>query len=1192
MARYIYFYALLLGVFSFFAFSMPTNKNKINTSLNPIITGNVFIDFNNNGIFDVGQDYPFVGFGVAAYPDCNIQNTPIIVYTDAQGGYIFSNLPIPPSQYLIKLQDDDSSSCFGDPATCVVIDPDPGMIPPINFICDTEPCSPHIQSNHDGCNFGVRLCDITSWGDFPCAGTSGFVFNPSPSCFGSYTNVSHFNFYGMEGNYNIDFQFYGCHIGSGLQYGIYEGCGSTKIDILCEEGPINNDVSISSDLLEPCKKYTFWISGYEGAVCSYYLSVSGNATPCLAPQIIDLGMEQSCEVYCPKNTYIELTVLEGDIYKIESSLFEWRISGPDGSITRQTQGGSGTNITYNFEAAGSYEICVASISCGQANEPFCKSFVISELPSESINYNICTNSFPYFTALDEKGEPIYDKYGKPFTWSGGPITYEMFLKEPNYISQYASDCGCNYRQEIRLNLIELGLKCVNRDSVSGIYNENCICVVPNENFKIIPAFCQPLDSLSKDGTLRFYILGGTAPYNYKISNAKNEWNGVSSFEDKWIELDSVGIGTYYISVVDSLGEYSIAPLTIGVSSDHLQWGDIDVVDLSTSPSTFQINIKDVLGGVLPYKYSLVDTLPTPSLVQYQYSNVFSPIGEGEYIAIVKDTFGCEIYKNVTTRDVKNQIWGYVFLDFNGNGMFDTGETTFTDIEIGAFAECDTAINPTSVVRTDLNGKFVFNNLPTNANCYSFKVLTRLDDFTCITLIDKNTIIDHTVNFVDSIFIGCIISDCSPHSASLDDFEDIENAQPLCNLQLLEQTECARLPHKSPSWTASSTCPVKMTNTSFFVFNSGIGLYDINLEVLDCAGYGLDFGIEKITDTGRLSILCNENVKNGTINISSEHLEPCQNYILWLNGHQGSVCSFNISISESYRPCAPSELIGIALNTECLYVDSSAMWTAKAVQNLQQPIIDKNFVSYQWLISNESTTIMISEVGLDTLDLSDFASELGRYSICVKSSTQCFVSEEKCLELKIEPQQVLEKSINICSTHFPWSNLTDENGNIVKDDNGNPWAWSGGEISLDLINDTLTVFESIYEDNEGCEYKQLIKIKVLIPETPCDDGNNDTVNDILDENCICSGTSNTVNLYTAFNLQFVPNPTRGNLNIKGTELNKLTFTLYNVLGIKIKNFGDNCSENLCTLDMSDLINGVYWIEFSDGKTTDLQKIVKL
>jgi hypothetical protein len=261
-------------------------------------------------------------------------------------------------------------------------------------------------------------------------------------------------------------------------------------------------------------------------------------------------------------------------------------------------------------------------------------------------------------------------------------------------------------------------------------------------------------------------------------------------------------------------------------------------------------------------------------------------------------------------------------------------------------------------------------------------------------------------------------------------------------------------------------------------------------------------------------------------------------------------------------------------------------------NSTGPEVDLKNVTFEWLLQKSSTTIMISKVGLDSLDLKNHIEDAGTYRLCLTTKTLCYSSQQKCIDFTIEPQEVLSKNFELCRTSLVWNGSFDEDGNLFTDSYGNPWLWDGGEISVQQVLDSSGIFESNYIDYKGCMYKQRLIIDLLTPGDPCNDGDIQTQNDILDENCQCFGTTSTHDFFAEYDIQILPNPTRDILNITGKSLSNMNISIKNTIGLPVLKNLKTCSESLCELDVSTIPPGIYWLEINDGKNVRYYKIIRL
>lgn len=117
----------------------------------------------------------------------------------------------------------------------------------------------------------------------------------------------------------------------------------------------------------------------------------------------------------------------------------------------------------------------------------------------------------------------------------------------------------------------------------------------------------------------------------------------------------------------------------------------------------------------------------------------------------------------------------------------------------------------------------------------------------------------------------------------------------------------------------------------------------------------------------------------------------------------------------------------------------------------------------------------------------------------------------------------------------------------------------------------------------------------LPGTPCDDGDEQTINDTWGENCVCAGELNTgIHGNTADGAIAVwPNPTTGPVYIRGTEAGaalkvRVSDALGRVVVSPLTRVGTTTG---WMLDLSDAPSGLYLIESESKGTRRVERVVK-
>jgi gliding motility-associated-like protein len=193
-----------------------------------------------------------------------------------------------------------------------------------------------------------------------------------------------------------------------------------------------------------------------------------------------------------------------------------------------------------------------------------------------------------------------------YFWSNGSITQDLInIPSGTYNVIYADINGCI-------------------DSTSIILSEP---LVLNNNISQQNVLCYA----GSNGSIDINIAGGTLPYSYL-------WSTGSTQED----IDSLTIGTYYVTITDAQGCTRIDTLDVTQPDSLFLTIESPVLANGHNISFFQgadgsINLT-VNGGVLPYTYTWATGQNTEDL---EY------LPAGQYSVVVTDEHGCAISGSIT-----------------------------------------------------------------------------------------------------------------------------------------------------------------------------------------------------------------------------------------------------------------------------------------------------------------------------------------------------------------------------------------------------------------------------------------------------------------------------------------------------------------------------------------------------------------
>ncbi len=153
-----------------------------------------------------------------------------------------------------------------------------------------------------------------------------------------------------------------------------------------------------------------------------------------------------------------------------------------------------------------------------------------------------------------------------------------------------------------------------------------------------------------------------------------------------------------------------------------------------------------------------------------------------------------------------------------------------------------------------------------------------------------------------IFLGNYVytwSQCTPPSA-----DKIEDAYVLCSLEELNGYSCSNSHYTNP-FGCSPLCPQggTSTNTQWWAFTSFNTQATFTVTFSNCSvnGAGIQMGLWGDNQCNDI-IACNENCSSqGQVSISAM-LQKCKVYYFYINGCNGAICDYTISIMTSPREC--------------------------------------------------------------------------------------------------------------------------------------------------------------------------------------------------------------------------------------------------------------------------------------------------
>lgn len=207
------------------------------------------------------------------------------------------------------------------------------------------------------------------------------------------------------------------------------------------------------------------------------------------------------------------------------------------------------------------------------------------------------------------------------------------------------------------------------------------------------------------------------------------------------------------------------------------------------------------------------------------------------------------------------------------------------------------------------------------------IFTDNDDNGDVTLFYINSeVLDLTYSgsqedtITNTTFDFCLNADCgTPNPIAV--HSELEIMDTICDIEILS-IFCSRM-GRELSMPSRKLCDGQLNsyNMDLFRFTAGTGDYKIDINLFGCVG-GLSGAQVGVHDKNNKTVYCTEGeCTTGLKAIPSSVLKPGQVYTLWLNGCEGSVCSYEINITGDFVQFEVPEVVSIDcsndINSLCL-----------------------------------------------------------------------------------------------------------------------------------------------------------------------------------------------------------------------------------------------------------------------------------
>jgi len=467
---------------------------------------------------------------------------------------------------------------------------------------------------------------------------------------------------------------------------------------------------------------------------------------------------------------------------------------------------------------------------------------------------------------------------------------------------------------------------------------------------------------------------------------------------------------------------------------------------------------------------------------------------------VIDNIDAGIYKNI---DIIGTIW----VEGDGNSTLDGGEPTQSNVEVHLISSPGGTV--VAVSFTNANGEYIFNVKPgdylisvISSNFGSGNPLNGL--ISCDAFVDANidtdlddngegpiqgpietTVVqfrcgdepglDGTVNETIDM---CFTFDCnSPNSLAAPSCELVMDT--FCDLTVLD-VGCARMP--SPPLVGPAPSPLcpgggAPHNMSWFAFIAGTGNYFIEIDPFSCVGgqNGVQMGIyDDCTFTN--AVECQPDCITMPFSFPSTNLIPGNTYYFFIDGCNGSVCSYNININGNFIQFELPDPVSVDLIS---HAAGSVVCPNTPISVEVNAGYQDLLLTYTWRITDPLGNVTLVQTTANNLD----------YIVTLEG--------DYLIEI-IEIRNKCDFSMVVQSTTITVANPADEDFGLVMlcpedvatyggpsmDASGNPDPNGDGTLGWQdpafnfMVGNNMTTIMSM-----GCVYDQEVEIQTFVVSPP-------------------------------------------------------------------------------------------------------------
>lgn len=483
------------------------------------------------------------------------------------------------------------------------------------------------------CAEACLICDINGFTGRNTSAVPGEL--PNGFCTTQKHNGQWIGFMAGTADLVIDIDVSKCNGTDGLEIGIFEGidCKNYKLVSNCDtDVQPNSTVRLTmTTKLKVGQHYYLVIDGNRGDMCDYKVRVISGSTK-VNP------LQNSGIINGPSNLCVD-DIANLSVSDVVGAIkYEWKVNG--------TLLALGQSANWSASKPGTYQICVQASNACDIAPPTCHTIEVHDRSFTHLESMLCSGDCFKLRDTSFCQAGIY------------MVRYKNFYNCDSIIElvlQYQQAKTTSIMQRACIgDTIKLGGVAY---TSTGIYSQNLMTslgcdstVTLNLNFiqcniNANTALSNVICFNQKNGSIRFIVTQGTAPFSYRVEylNGALVSSGSNLSLNDTIAVNNLIAGTYAIYIKDNFGNEKIIYSTIDQPTQLRATGilsDFNGYNISCNGLTDGLISLNTIGGIQPFRYQWSNGTNDSTAMQLK---------EGNYSVTITDANNCPLELSFTLK---------------------------------------------------------------------------------------------------------------------------------------------------------------------------------------------------------------------------------------------------------------------------------------------------------------------------------------------------------------------------------------------------------------------------------------------------------------------------------------------------------------------------------------------------------------